>query len=53
MRDVTEISITDEAYQKYQKAWKYAYDMTVKECNQGVEGLMHNLNSLQSRSGRA
>ena len=33
------------------KATKYAMDMTIKECQQACEGLYHNLNSLQSRSG--
>lgn len=31
--------------------YKYAYDMTKKEVDQAVEGLLHNLNTLQSRSG--
>lgn len=30
---------------------RYAYDMTVKEVYQAVEGMYHNLNTLQSRSG--
>ena len=33
------------------KAYKYAMDMTIKECQQAVEGMYHNLNTLQSRSG--
>lgn len=33
------------------KARTYAMDMTVKEVYQAVEGLYHNLNTLQSRSG--
>ena len=33
------------------KAYKYALDMTERELIQAVEGLMHNLNTLQSRSG--
>ena len=32
-------------------AKRYAYDMTVKEIYQAVEGMFHNLNTLQSRSG--
>lgn len=32
-------------------AYKYAIDMTEKEVHQAVEGLYHNLNTLQSRSG--
>ena len=34
-----------------EKAYNYAYDMTVKEIHQAVEGMYHNLNTLQSRSG--
>ena len=33
------------------KAYQYAMDMTVKEVYQAVEGMYHNLNTLQSRSG--
>lgn len=33
------------------KALQYAMDMTVKEAYQAVEGMYHNLNTLQSRSG--
>lgn len=33
------------------RAYKYALDMTEKEVAQGAEGLLHNLNTLQSRSG--
>lgn len=45
------MSIDDEAYKKYKKCYKYAMDMTINECKQAVEGMYHNLNSLQSRSG--
>lgn len=31
--------------------YHYAMDQTIKELNQAVEGMLHNLNSLQSRSG--
>lgn len=31
--------------------YKYAYDMTERELEQAVEGMYHNLNTLQSRSG--
>ncbi len=34
-----------------EKAYKYAMDMTIKETQQAVEGMYHNLNTLQSRSG--
>lgn len=45
-------SIEDERYKTwYPKAYNYAMDMTVKETYQAVEGLYHNLNTLQSRSG--
>ena len=33
------------------EAYEYAMDMTIKETYQAVEGLYHNLNTLQSRSG--
>ena len=35
----------------YPDKWQYAMDMTTKEIHQAVEGLYHNLNTLQSRSG--
>lgn len=35
----------------YPKVYQYAFDMTVKETQQAVEGMFHNLNTLQSRSG--
>lgn len=39
-------------YQSFSKtAYDYAMDMTTKECYQAVEGMYHNLNTLQSRSG--
>ena len=43
--------IEDEEYKIYSKAYKYAMDMTIKEVQQAVEGMYHNLNTLQSRSG--
>ena len=49
--NVTDIEITDQKYKQYQKAFKYAMDMTNKEIHQAVEGMYHNLNTLQSRSG--
>ena len=48
---VEDVEITDEKYKRYDKAWQYAYDMTNKEIHQAVEGMYHNLNTLQSRSG--
>lgn len=44
-------SIESELYKKHAKAYQYALEMTTKELNQAAEGLYHNLNSLQSRSG--
>lgn len=46
-----QLSIDDEEYKYNARAYKYAYDMTVKEIRQAVEGMYHNLNTLQSRSG--
>lgn len=43
--------IEDNEYMIYNKAYQYALDMTVKEVHQAVEGMYHNLNTLQSRSG--
>lgn len=37
------MSIEDPAYMAYPKAYKYAYDMTVNETYQAVEGMYHNL----------
>ena len=46
------MSIIDEKYKEpYTSAYHYAMDMTERECYQAVEGMYHNLNSLQSRSG--
>ena len=44
-------SIDDEYFKKYKHFYKYAMDMTIKEVHQAVEGMYHNLNTLQSRSG--
>ena len=33
------------------RAYRYAFDMTEREAQQAVEGMYHNLNTLQSRSG--
>ncbi len=44
--------IDDEVFfNKESKAYQYAMDMTEKEIYQAVEGMYHNLNTLQSRSG--
>lgn len=44
-------SIESDDYKKHSSAYRYALDATTKECHQAVEGMFHNLNSLQSRSG--
>lgn len=46
-----EMSITDEYYKGFPKSYQYAMDKTTKELQQAVEGMYHNLNTLQSRSG--
>ena len=48
-----ELSFDDpEANEDFNRpAYEYAMDMTEKEVHQAVEGLYHNLNTLQSRSG--
>ena len=43
--------IDAEIYKVADEAYQYALDMTTKECYQAVEGMYHNLNTLQSRSG--
>lgn len=45
------ISIENHKIYNKKKTYKYALDMTEKELNQSVEGMFHNLNTLQSRSG--
>lgn len=47
----TEHSIDEEIYNTCPKAYKYAMNMTTREVYQAVEGMYHNLNTLQSRSG--
>lgn len=54
-----ELPIDSEHYKAYEiknelkneSAYTYAMDMTIKELEQAVEGMYHNLNTLQSRSG--
>ena len=50
-REPKEISITDTEAYPDERVRKYAMDMTEKEVHQSVEGMYHNLNTLQSRSG--
>ena len=45
------VSIDDYKYKINPDAYQYAMDMTEKELMQAVQGMYHNLNTLQSRSG--
>ena len=46
-----DMSIEDDRYKKHTKVYDYALEMTERETRQAVEGMYHNLNTLQSRSG--
>lgn len=46
-----EQSIDSNWWKENNKAYTYALDMTKKEVYQAAEGMYHNLNTLQSRSG--
>ena len=48
---VDEQSIESKHWKSEPKIYKYAIEMTKKETYQAVEGMYHNLNTLQSRSG--
>lgn len=47
----TDLRIDDEYYKANPKVYRYAMKMLLREVKQAIEGLYHNLNSLQSRSG--
>lgn len=49
--DSKNISIYDNGYVEFEKAYEYALEMTEREIYQAVEAMYHNLNTLQSRSG--
>lgn len=49
--EIKELSIEDDFYKKHPNAKHYAMEQTRKEVFQAVEGMYHNLNTLQSRSG--
>ncbi len=49
--DPDKTSIDSDKYKVNIKAYEYALSMTEKETRQAVEGMYHNLNTLQSRSG--
>lgn len=44
-------SINNDGFKQHKDSYLYAIDKTEKEVYQAVEGLYHNLNTLQSRSG--
>ena len=49
---LTTFSIESKQFsEKFPEVYRYAMDMTTKELKQAVEGMYHNLNTLQSRSG--
>lgn len=45
------LRIDSDIYKMADGAYRYAIDMTEREARQAVEGMYHNLNTLQSRSG--
>lgn len=47
------LSIESEKYKKFEKAYNYAIKMTERETYQAVEGMYHNLNTLQLNSQAA
>ena len=49
--EFNDVSIDDYKYKINPDAYQYAMDMTKKELMQAVQGMYHNLNTLQSRSG--
>ena len=52
LNNAKEYSIHDSEWEAYnEKAYRYALDLTDQELHQAAEGLYHNLNTLQSRSG--
>lgn len=50
-RHPEDISINEIIWKNYPHVYDYALEMTEKEIEQAVEGMFHNLNTLQSRSG--
>ena len=52
LNNAKQYSIEDSEYEAYNPtAYEYAMEMTEQELHQAAEGLYHNLNTLQSRSG--
>ena len=46
-----DLSIDSAAYKSIPRVYEYAMNLTEREVYQAVEGMYHNLNTLQSRSG--
>ena len=51
IENIEDFSIENELYTSNRKVYNYALEKTEKELNRAVEGMYHNLNTLQSRSG--
>ena len=51
LRCESDLSVEDDFYKQFPKVYKYAMAKTEKELMQAVQGMYHNLNTLQSRSG--
>lgn len=49
--EIRELPIDSDWYNHEIPAYKYAMEKTIQELEQAVEGMYHNLNTLQSRSG--
>ena len=49
--ELCKLSIESDLYKEQPRAYQYAKEMTEREVYQAVEGMYHNLNTLQSRSG--
>jgi len=49
--NISDIPIDNSDFYTFKDAHSYAMDMTKREIYQAVEGMYHNLNTLQSRSG--
>lgn len=45
---IKQVSIDSDKYKKFRRVYEYALKMTERETYQAVEGLYHNLNTLQS-----
>lgn len=51
LKSIDDVSIENEEFKSYKNVYKYAIETTEREVYQAVEGMYHNLNTLQSRSG--